>query len=94
MAFLNPPTIQSEAKMLEVHAATSDLRHWIEELTSKIEFLTQRLSPVMSDTKTGGDDNAIRPQSSVHLAATINAETDRVRDLTDRVDAILIRLEV
>lgn len=94
MAFVNKPTIQAEAKLLEVHAATSDLRHWIEELTSKIDLLTQRLSPVMSDINTGNDDNEIRPQSSVFLAATINAETDRVRDLTDRLSAILSRLEV
>lgn len=87
-------SIKSEAKALEVHAATSNLSYEIDGLINSIDVLTQRLSPVMSDSNAGNADNANRPQSSVLLAATINTETDRVRDLTYRVGAILSRLEV
>ena len=81
-------------KILEVHAAVGDLSHAIDELTNHIQVLTQRLSAVTSASNTEDGDNAMRPQSSVPLANTINCQANRVINLSDQVVDILSRLEV
>lgn len=92
MAFPSPPA--ASVKILEVHAAIGDLNYAIDELTNNIHLLTQRLSAVTRATNTGDCDNSERRTSDVPLTNTINAQTDRVANLSDQVVDIVSRLEV
>jgi uncharacterized protein YoxC len=90
--FQSPPL--APVRALEVYAAVGDLSHAIEELTNNIDVLTERLQSVLRETDTPKGGGECRSKSPVLLAEDINAQTDRLRYLDDKIASLLSRLGV